>query len=85
MSLSPCLIIYRRLVVVVIVIVVAGVSPLQLDGAFHDVDSSTMAFEIAGRACCREGLRKGGGRLMEPLMQVRARIRHGGLGEAWMY
>merc|ERR1719276_222493 len=41
-----------------------------VDGAYHDVDSSVMAFEIAGRQCCREGLRKGGGRLMEPLMQV---------------
>lgn len=41
-----------------------------IDGAYHDVDSSVMAFEIAGRACAREGLRKGGGRLMEPMMQV---------------
>jgi elongation factor G len=49
---------------------VLGMKATLLDGAYHDVDSSTMAFEIAGRACCREGLRKGGGRLMEPLMQV---------------
>merc|ERR1719506_1361794 len=41
-----------------------------VDGAYHDVDSSVMAFEIAGRAAAREGLRKAGARLMEPLMQV---------------
>merc|ERR1712232_34038 len=41
-----------------------------IDGAYHDVDSSVMAFEIAGRAATREGLRKAKARLMEPLMQV---------------
>merc|ERR1711939_1054019 len=41
-----------------------------VDGAFHDVDSSVLAFEIAGRGCCREGLRKGKVRLMEPMGQV---------------
>jgi len=41
-----------------------------VDGAYHDVDSSVMAFEIAGRAATREGLRKAKARLMEPLMQV---------------
>jgi len=49
---------------------VLGMKATLIDGAYHDVDSSVMAFEIAGRACCREGLRKGKGRLMEPLMQV---------------
>ena len=49
---------------------VLGMRATLVDGAYHDVDSSVMAFEIAGRQCCREGLRKGGGRLMEPLMQV---------------
>jgi elongation factor G len=41
-----------------------------VDGAYHDVDSSVMAFEIAGRAATREGLRKAKSRLMEPLMKV---------------
>jgi Elongation factor G, domain IV len=41
-----------------------------IDGAYHDVDSSVMAFEIAGRAACREGLRKAGARLKEPIMKV---------------
>merc|ERR1712167_210309 len=49
---------------------VLGMKATLLDGAYHDVDSSVMAFEIAGRAATREGLRKGGGRLMEPMMQV---------------
>jgi len=49
---------------------VLGMKATLIDGAYHDVDSSVMAFEIAGRMACREGLRKGGGRLMEPLMQV---------------
>merc|ERR1712032_374697 len=49
---------------------VLGVKATLSDGAFHDVDSSVMAFEIAGRAATREGLRKAKARLMEPLMQV---------------
>jgi len=41
-----------------------------IDGSYHDVDSSVMAFEIAGRAATRKGLKQAGARLMEPLMQV---------------
>jgi len=40
------------------------------DGAYHDVDSSVMAFEIAGRMACRQALSQGGARLMEPVMKV---------------
>jgi len=49
---------------------VLGMSVRLIDGNYHDVDSSVMAFEIAGRAACREGLRKAGVRLLEPLMKV---------------
>ena len=49
---------------------VLGLKAKLIDGAYHDVDSSVMAFEIAGRAATREGLRKAKARLMEPLMQV---------------
>jgi elongation factor G len=49
---------------------VLGMKATLTDGAYHDVDSSVMAFEIAGRAATREGLRKAKARLMEPLMQV---------------
>jgi len=41
-----------------------------IDGAFHDVDSSVLAFEIAGRAAMREGMRKAGAKLLEPIMKV---------------
>jgi elongation factor G len=41
-----------------------------LDGKFHDVDSSIMAFEIAARMCMREGMRKAGAKLLEPIMRV---------------
>ena len=41
-----------------------------IDGAFHDVDSSVLAFEIAARAAMREGLRKAGAKLLEPVMKV---------------
>merc|ERR1712232_474755 len=49
---------------------VLGLKAKLIDGAYHDVDSSVMAFEIAGRAAARQGLRKAGARLMEPMMQV---------------
>ena len=41
-----------------------------LDGKFHDVDSSIMAFEIAARMCMREGMKKAGAKLLEPIMKV---------------
>jgi len=49
---------------------VLGMKATLVDGAYHDVDSSVMAFEIAGRACTRQGLQKAKARLMEPLMKV---------------
>ncbi len=41
-----------------------------VDGAYHDVDSSVMAFELAGRAAFREGIKKAGPKLLEPIMRV---------------
>jgi elongation factor G len=41
-----------------------------LDGKFHDVDSSVLAFEIAARMCMREGMKKAGAKLLEPVMKV---------------
>ncbi|WP_368186327.1 elongation factor G [Aestuariibius sp. HNIBRBA575] len=41
-----------------------------IDGKFHDVDSSVLAFEIAGRMAMREGMRKAGAKLLEPIMKV---------------
>jgi elongation factor G len=40
------------------------------DGAYHDVDSSVLAFEIAGRAAFREAIQKAGPKLLEPVMKV---------------
>jgi elongation factor G len=40
------------------------------DGAYHDVDSSVLAFEIAARAAFREGIPKAGPALLEPIMKV---------------
>ena len=40
------------------------------DGAYHDVDSSALAFEIAARAAFREGLPQAGPKLLEPIMKV---------------
>jgi len=40
------------------------------DGAFHEVDSSALAFEIASRAALREALQKGNSVLLEPVMKV---------------
>ncbi|WP_414473929.1 elongation factor G [Microvirga sp. M2] len=41
-----------------------------IDGAFHEVDSSALAFEIASRAALREALQKGASVLLEPVMKV---------------
>src|SRR3989440_75293 len=41
-----------------------------IDGRYHDVDSSSLAFEIAARAALREALQKGSPVLLEPIMKV---------------
>jgi elongation factor G len=41
-----------------------------IDGAYHDVDSSVLAFEIAARAAFRELRERGGPKLLEPIMKV---------------
>jgi elongation factor G len=41
-----------------------------VDGRYHDVDSSALAFEIASRMALREALQKGGSVLLEPIMKV---------------
>src|SRR3984957_15335245 len=49
---------------------VVDVKATLIDGAYHDVDSSALAFEIAARAAFREALQKGGSVLLEPIMKV---------------
>ncbi|MBL1405219.1 MAG: elongation factor G [Hyphomicrobiales bacterium] len=47
-----------------------GVKATLIDGAYHDVDSSVLAFEIAARAAFREAAPKAGAQLLEPIMKV---------------
>ncbi len=47
-----------------------GVKATLIDGAYHDVDSSVLAFEIAARAAFREGASQVGAQLLEPIMSV---------------
>jgi elongation factor G len=49
---------------------VVDVKVQLIDGKFHDVDSSALAFEIATRACFREALQRGKSVLLEPIMKV---------------
>ncbi|MBE9606669.1 elongation factor G [Acetobacteraceae bacterium H6797] len=41
-----------------------------VDGKYHDVDSSALAFEIAAKACFREGMKNAGPVILEPIMDV---------------
>ncbi len=52
-----------------------------IDGSFHDVDSSEMAFKIAGSMAFREGVRKGSPVLLEPMMKVEAVVPEEYLGD----
>lgn len=49
---------------------VVDVKVQLIDGKYHDVDSSALAFEIAARAAFREALQKGKSVLLEPIMKV---------------
>ena len=49
---------------------VVDVSVALYDGSYHDVDSSEMAFKIAGSMAFKEGARKAGAVLLEPIMSV---------------
>ncbi|WP_454293750.1 elongation factor G [Salana multivorans] len=52
---------------------VVGVKATLIDGAYHDVDSSEMAFKIAGSMVFKEGIRKADPVLLEPVMDVEVR------------
>ncbi|MFM7692790.1 MAG: elongation factor G, partial [Actinomycetota bacterium] len=49
---------------------VVDVKVALVDGSYHDVDSSEMAFKIAGSMALKEGLRKGDSALLEPIFAV---------------
>ncbi|MFN8376287.1 MAG: elongation factor G [Anaerolineae bacterium] len=49
---------------------VVNLKATLVDGAFHEVDSSEMAFKIAGSMCLKEGVQKGAPVILEPTMKV---------------
>ncbi len=49
---------------------VLGVKATVYDGSYHEVDSSEMAFHIAGSMCFKEAMKKAGAVLLEPIMKV---------------
>src|SRR5678816_2902862 len=52
-----------------------------LDGKYHDVDSSALAFEITGRGAMREAAQQSGIQLLGPIMRVEVVTPEGGLGD----
>jgi len=52
-----------------------------IDGSFHEVDSSEMAFKMAGSMAFKEGVQKGGPVLLEPVMKVEAVVPEEYLGD----
>jgi elongation factor G len=53
---------------------VVGIKASLVDGASHDVDSSEMAFKVAGSMCLKEGVQKGGPVMLEPTMKVEVSV-----------
>jgi elongation factor G len=60
---------------------VVDVKVRLIDGSYHDVDSSEMAFKIAGRMAFKEAARKANPVLLEPLMDVEVRTPEEYMGE----
>ena len=53
---------------------VLGVKATVYDGSYHEVDSSEMAFHIAGSLAFKDAMQKGGSVLLEPIMKVEVTI-----------
>lgn len=49
---------------------VVDVRAVLVDGSYHDVDSSVLAFQLAARGAFREGIRRAGPQMLEPIMKV---------------
>ena len=58
-----------------------GVKATLIDGAYHDVDSSEMAFKIAGSMVFKEGAKRANPVLLEPLMDVEVRTPEEHMGD----
>ena len=52
-----------------------------IDGKYHDVDSNALTFEIAAKACFREGIKRAGPQLLEPIMKVEVVTPDSSLGD----
>ena len=53
---------------------VIDIKATLFDGSYHDVDSSEMAFHIAGSMCFKEAMAKAGPAILEPIMKVEVDI-----------
>ena len=60
---------------------VVDVRVTLFDGSYHEVDSSEMAFKVAGSMCVREGARKAGAIVLEPIMRVEVVTPEGYMGD----
>ena len=60
---------------------VLDVKVVLYDGSFHEVDSSEMAFKVAGSIAFKEGARKAGAVLLEPMMEVEVVVPEEYMGE----
>ena len=60
---------------------VFGVRAVVYDGSYHEVDSSEMAFKIAGSMAFKEAMQKGGSVLLEPVMRVEVTIPEDYIGD----
>ena len=60
---------------------VTDLSVQLIDGSFHEVDSSEMAFKMAAIMCMREGLQKGSSVLLEPIMKTEVVVPDDFLGD----
>ncbi|KAF2313126.1 hypothetical protein GH714_009393 [Hevea brasiliensis] len=49
---------------------VVDVRAVLVDGSYHDVDSSVLAFQLAARGAFRDGIKKAGPKMLEPIMKV---------------
>ncbi|MEQ4521720.1 MAG: elongation factor G, partial [Nocardioides kribbensis] len=58
-----------------------GIKATLLDGAYHEVDSSEMAFKVAGSMVLKEGVKKADPVLLEPVMAVEVRTPEDYMGE----
>lgn len=60
---------------------VLGIKATVYDGSYHEVDSSEMAFKIAGSMAFKDAMNKGGAVLLEPIMRVEVQVPEDYMGD----